>query len=125
VINIHTRELTDELASLVKQVDALVDPATARGNDASHAFVVLLTDDADAAETALAKFAETHGIENTPMVVFDREAGPENYKIAKDAAVTVMMWKGKTVTVNHAFKKDGLSEDAVKTVVESAKEHTK
>ena len=79
-------------------------------------FVVYLTDDRDAAEKELKAFAKKHNIKNVPLTVFDGTAGPPSYKIAKDADVTVMMWKGTKVEVNHAFGKGKLNKKAAKAV---------
>lgn len=122
MINIQTRVITDELTSLVKQLDALVDPANEKG---SHAFVVLLTDDADEAEEKLTDVAEKNEIKNIPLTVFDGIAGPSSYKIAEDADVTIMMWKGLEVEKNYAFGKDGLTADEVKKIVKDAEAHLK
>ena len=122
MINIQTRVITDELTSLVKQLDALVDPANEKGK---HAFVVLLTDDADAAEEQLTAVAEKNEIKNIPLTVFDGIAGPSKYKIAEDADVTIMMWKGLKVETNYAFGKDGLTAEAVKKIVKDAEAHLK
>jgi len=122
VINIQTRVITDELTSLVKQLDALVDPADGKGN---HAFVVLLTDDADAAEEKLTDLAEKNEIKNIPLTVFDGIAGPGSYKIAEEADVTIMMWKGLQVEKNYAFGKDGLTAEAVKKILKDAEDHLK
>jgi hypothetical protein len=123
VINIQAREITDNLTSLVKQIDSLVDDAADRSRGSKHAFVVLLTGDPDAAEEKLAKFAKHYEIKNTPLTVFDGISGPPGYKIAKDAEVTVMMWSGQKVDVNHAFAKGELDAAAVKTIVADAKKH--
>ena len=59
MVNIHARAITPELASLVRQLDGLVKPATDQEGaglgfkGANRAFVVLLTDDPDAAESKL------------------------------------------------------------------------
>ena len=114
MVTIFTRELTDDLASLVKQIDETV----AKNQDQNmSAFLVLLTDDPDAAETRLKALAEKHGIKHVPLTTFDGEAGPPNYKIAEDAAVTVLMWRKLKVQANHAFGKGQLNKNAVKTVV--------
>ncbi len=122
MINIQTRTITDNLASLVKELDGMVDSAgEKKGNDTKHAFLVYLTNDPDAAEKELEAFAEKHQIKNIPLTVFDGEAGPPNYKIAKDAEVTIMMWKDKEVKVNQAFATDTLDKKAVKKVLEQAR----
>ena len=123
MINIHAREITDELASLVKSIDGLVDSAKSRDKDAKHAFLTLLTDDPDQAEKDLEALAKKHKIENMPLTVFDRVSGPKNYKIAKDAQVTVMMWKGQKVAINHAFGKGELTKESAKKVLADAKKH--
>ena len=123
MINIHAREITDNLASLVKQIDSLVDSAGNMSSNTKHAFVVLLTDDPDAAESKLAKLADKHSIKNSPLTLFDGVAGPRGYKIAKNADVTVMMWSGQKVKFNQAFAKGELDAAAVKELVAEAKKH--
>lgn len=82
------------------------------------AFVVLLTDDPDAAEGQLKAFADKHGIKNTPLTIFDGVSGPARYKIAKEAEVTVIQWVGpKKVQANHAFAEGKLDKKGVAAVI--------
>ena len=111
-MNVFARSLTDDLASLVKQIDTQVAQ-----NKKMKGFVVLLTDDPDAAEAEVKAFAEKHGIKSMPLTIFDGIAGPSNYRIAKDAEVTVNMWVGLKSKANHAFAKDELNKDAIAKVV--------
>ena len=113
-MNIFTRSLTDHLASLVKEVDSFVGE---NKSQQAAAFVVLLTNDPDADENKIKEFAKKHGIKNVPLTLFDGEAGPQSYKIASEADVTVLLWKQRDVKANHAFPKDGLDEAAIKKVV--------
>lgn len=108
---IFTREITEEVASLIKEIDTQVG---ANKDKKMCAFVVLLTDDADAGAKKLAKLAEEKGIKNVPLTIFDGQAGPEKYNIAKDAAVTVMMWNKSRVAVNEAYAAAKLPEGEVK-----------
>jgi hypothetical protein len=109
-----TRSLTDSLASLVKQVDKVIG----ENEDQQMAgFVVLLTDDPDGAESELKAFAEKHHIKNVPLTFFDGIAGPESYKVAKDAEVTVMLWRDKKVEANHAFTAGKLDKNGVASVI--------
>jgi len=115
-VNVFTRSLSDSLASLVKQLDKKV------GENASKdmkGFVVLLTDDPDQAEKDLRAFAKKHKIENMPLTYFDRVAGPEPYKIAKDADLTVNMWIKLKSKSNHAFKKGELKKKDIAKIVAS------
>jgi hypothetical protein len=109
--------MTDDLASLVKQVDEQVSK---NENKKMAACVVLLTEDPDAAAPKLEELAKNKDIKNVPLTVFDGEAGPGSYKIAEDADVTVLMWKGLEVKANHAFKKGELNAENVKAVVADA-----
>lgn len=109
MVNVFTRSLSDDLASLVKQIDE-----TASSNKSLRGFVVLLADDGDEAESKLKDFAKKHNIKNIPLTYIEG-AGPSNYKIAKNADVTVHLWVKTKVKANHAFEK--LDQDGVKAVV--------
>ena len=114
MVNVFAREITDNLTSLVKQIDEKIG---ANSDQKMAGFVVLLTDDPDAVEPRLKELAEKKKIEHTPLTVYDGLAGPENYKIAEKADVTVMMWVGGEVKVNYVFEKGKLDKKAVATIV--------
>lgn len=113
VAAVFTREITPEVTALIQEIDKQVG---ANKNKDMKAFVVLLTDDADAAAKQLEKVAADAGVKNVPLTVFDGTAGPESYKIAKDAGVTVLMWNKSRVQVNHAFEAGKLTKDDVSKV---------
>lgn len=114
MVNVFAREITDNLTSLVKQIDEKV---VAHNDQKMAAFVVLLTDDPDAVEPKLKELADKQKIEKTPLTVFDGPAGPPRYKIAKTADVTVMMWVGGTVKVNRVYAKGELDKAAIDEIV--------
>ena len=114
VVSVFTRSLDDNLASLVQQIDKQVGENSGKQ---MASFVVLLTDDPDGAEAQLKAFAEKNKIKNVPLTIFDGVAGPEGYKISKDAEVTVNMWVKSSTKSNHAFAKGQLNKEAVSTVV--------
>jgi hypothetical protein len=59
---------------------------------------------------------------NVPLTVFQTSEGPDNYEIAKNADVTVMLWNKSKVAESKGFGKDQkLSADDVKKFVETAK----
>ena len=119
MVAIFTRSITDDLTSLVKQIDDQV----AQNEDKKMAsFVILLSNDPDADEAKLKTLAEKAGIKHVPLTIFDNIAGPPNYKIAEDAEVTVLHWKERKTVVNHAFAKGKLDKEGVKKVVESTAE---
>jgi hypothetical protein len=49
--------------------------------------------------------------------MFDGVAGPENYKISKDAETTVLLWNGLTVKANHAFAKGQFKKESTVAVL--------
>ncbi len=120
MVSIFARTIDDNLASLVKKIDAKVgaDKDTPKFKRMA-AFVVVLTDDPEATETKLKELAKKHGIKNVPLTLFDGVAGPPKYKIAEDADVTVLMWKKHSVKSNHAFGKGKLNKKSVAAVVKS------
>jgi len=82
------------------------------------AFTVVLTDDADKTEEALKALAKEGNIDKVPLTLMEGAAGPPAYKIAKDAEVTVLLWKGQKVQANHSFGKGKLDKDAIKKIIE-------
>ncbi len=114
VVNIFTRELTPEVVDLIAQIDKKVG---ANKSSKMAAFVVHLTDDVKASDAILKKIAREKHLENVPLTNFDGTAGPANYKIAKNADVTVMMWVKGKVKVNRAFSTAKLSKEEIKEVV--------
>lgn len=118
VVTVFTREVNDTVKDLVKKIDATV----AKNEEKKMAaFVVVLTDEADATETKLASLAKDSKIEKTPLTLIEGQAGPDGYKISKDAEVTVMMWVEGEVKVNHAFAKGKLDKKAVEAIVADTK----
>ena len=119
MVAIFTRSITDDLTSLVKQIDDQV----AQNEDKKMAsFVILLSNDPDADEAKLKTLAEKAGIKHVPLTIFDNIAGPPNYKIAEDAEVTVLHWKERKTVVNHAFAKGKLDKEGIKKVVDATAE---
>jgi len=114
VVSIFAREINDNVASLVKQVDGVVGKNEEKK---MAAFVVLLTENPEGHNDALKTVAEKQQIKNTPLTVFDGAAGPPEYKIAKDADVTVMMWVDGKVKVNESLKKSDLNKDKIAAIV--------
>ena len=118
VVTVFTRELTDNVKDLVKKVDAKVGE---NKDKKMAAFVVVLTEDPDAVEPKLEALAKDSKIANTPLTIVEGSAGPPNYKLSKDAEVTVMMWVDSEVKVNQSFAKGKLDKKAVDSLVAETK----
>jgi hypothetical protein len=101
------------LTSLVKKLDE----ATAKhADDELGSFIVVLSDDQEATAKKLKELARKDKIKRTILTVFDA-AGPEDYNLAKEADVTVLLYVNREVKANFAFKKGDLTEKAVEKIV--------
>jgi hypothetical protein len=109
---VFARDLNDPLASLAKKLDAEVGK-----NKSTKALVMLMTDE-DGAEKKAKQFAEKNGLKKVNFGV-DNPAGPSGWKIAKEADVTVVLYKARKIQANHAFKKGEFNDKAVETVMGS------
>lgn len=118
VVTIFAKEMTDEVAALTKELDAVV----AKNRDQKMAgFVVILASDQAKAATTLEKVAKDKKIEQLPLTTFKGTAGPKGYKINDKADVTVMFWVEGTVKVSEGFNKGELNSAAITKLVGETK----
>lgn len=118
VVSVFTREVTPEVAALVKELDAAVE----KNKDARMAaFVVVLSDEPSKAAPTLEETAAKGQIKNVPMTTYEGVKGPGGYKISSDAAVTVMMWVDSEVTVSKGFAKGQLNKEAISQLLADTK----
>jgi hypothetical protein len=96
-----------------------VDAATAQNSGAQMgSFVVFLGDSKKLADP-IKSLAQKENIQHTILSVMDNTADIADYDIARDADVTVVLYRNRLVFRNHAFKKGDLSEkDTAKIVSE-------
>ncbi len=111
VAMIFARQVTPELTKLIKEIDS----ATVKNDGKMGSFVVFLGD-SEGLEAQLKKVVEDNKIKKTVLAI-DNPAGPEGYKVARDADVTVVLYKEHVVEANFAFKKGEMKDDDVATVV--------
>lgn len=110
---IFAREISDNLTSLVKKIDA----ETAKNKAAKMgSFVVFLSGDEKLSAT-LKTLAVKEGIKTTILSSMETPGGPEKYKIAKDADITVVIYNKQKVASNYAFKKGELNSKAIEAIV--------
>ena len=118
VAAVFAREITPGLTSLVKKLEQSASEGKKAG-----AFVVLMTDD-DKAEAKLKELAEKENLKKVVLMV-DNPAGPSDYKIAKEADVTVLLYEKKEVKKNFAFEKGKFTDKDAAEVAAAMKELTK
>jgi hypothetical protein len=111
VVLVFGRGITDPLTSLAKKLDAAVGKHKAAR---LRAVLVILRDDAET-ERALKELGERQGIEKVSLAVMPD--GPKDYKLSKEAEVTVVVYDRYKVEANHSFRKGELNDKAVETIL--------
>jgi hypothetical protein len=111
VAMIFARRITPELTKLIKGIDQATDKNQKRN---MGSFVVLLSD-SDNLEKELKELAKKEKIQHSILTI-DNPEGPEDYNIAPEAEVTVILYTKLRVKVNHAFKKADLNDKAIEAI---------
>lgn len=110
---IFTQKADDNLASLVKAVDE------AQKANAKVGTVVVGVSGVEGSD--LEKLQDSHKL-TAPLTVAVDKDGPKAYKLNKEAAVTVLVYKkGGTVASNFAFKDTKGAADKAKDVADAVK----
>lgn len=112
VAMVFAREVSPNLTTLIKKIDA----ATAKNSGCEMGSFVVFLNDEESLEKKLKELATKEGIKTTVLAV-DNPAGPQGYKIAKEADVTVVLYTKRKVQVNYAFGKGELKESDVEKIV--------
>lgn len=109
---VFAREATPEVAKLIKKLDE----ATVKNAKASMGSYAVFCNDKDGLDKTLAKMAEDQKLTKLILSI-DNPSGPKEYKIAKEAEVTVLFYNDFNVKANHAFRKGELNDAAITKVV--------
>jgi hypothetical protein len=112
VVMVCAREITPAVLSLVKRIDAAT---AAHRDDHMGSFAVFLSD-APGLPTTLKVFADREGVRSTILCTHP-PAGPPTYRIATDAAVTVVLYDHHTVRANYAFRAGELALTAADAIL--------
>ncbi len=102
VICLFVREMNDDIARLVADVDALVGRAR---EQRAAGFVVLLGDDTLAAQRGLRELARQRKIENLPLTIYrdTPEKLADSLGVSRDAALTVRWWSEAKIVGEQIF----------------------
>ena len=96
---------------MVKQIDEKIGE-----NSKLKSFVVIVPKTGENPTNDLKKLAKDAGIKHVPLTIGESPDGPPDYELAKNADITVLMWHGGTVKVNHAYKGE-LTDKEVRAIV--------
>lgn len=110
VAMIFAREASPAVVKLAQKIDA----AAGKAKELCSA-VIFCSDDAALPKQA-AEAAKQAGLKKVVFAI-DNPAGPDGYKVAKDADVTVVLYLDRKVASNFAFKKGELGDKQVEQVV--------
>ena len=114
VVLIFTQKADENLAKVVKAVDEV------QKNNEKLGTVVVGVSGVEAAD--FEKLQTTHKL-TTPLTVAVDKDGPKAYKLNKDAAVTVLVYKkGGEITKNFAFKDTKAAAEKAKDIAAAAEE---
>ena len=117
MVLVFTQKADDNLVKIVKAVDEVQ-----KGNK-DLGTVVVGVGGVEAAD--FEKLQTTHKL-TTPLTVAEDKDGPKAYKLNKDAAVTVLVYKkGGSITKNFAFKDTKSALEKAKDVAAAATEALK
>ncbi len=118
VVMVFARSADEKFAKMLKKLEEELEE---HADEKLTAFVNMIGTDADSLKQAAADFVAKHDIKRIAFVVpTNVENGPDNMKIAPDADITVVCYKGGEVKANHAFAKDGLSDEKIEALVEAS-----
>ena len=101
VIALFFRETSEELATLLKEVDSLIQKFE---NKKLRAFGILITAEPEKDKQTLIELAEKQQLKNLPLTTFYGIDGPSYYRISQEAEINQMYWMKSRVKTNHAFR---------------------
>jgi predicted oxidoreductase (fatty acid repression mutant protein) len=118
---VFAREMTPEVEKLISKLDSC---AAKNSECKMGSFVVFCSDD-EGLQTKLQKVAEKAELKKVVLSI-DNPAGPEKYNVSKDAAVTVILYKDRTVKANFTFAKSAdLTDKAIDSILADTSKITK
>jgi hypothetical protein len=112
VAMIFAREPNENLVSLIKKLDA----ATVKYSDKNMGSFAVFCNDSEGLQTTLKDLAKKESLKKFTLAI-DNPTGPEPYKIAKDADITVVLYTESKVIANYAFKKGEFKAADVEKIV--------
>jgi hypothetical protein len=112
VAMLFARDLHEPLLNLLGKLDA----ATATNREQAMGSFVVFLSDKEGLREELAAAAKKRGFKHVVLSI-DAPAGPEGFNVAKDADVTVVLYREHDVKANHAFRKGELTAAACEKVL--------
>ncbi len=105
-----------------KLISKLEEITAANSKCEMGSFVVFLSDD-DKMGDKLKTLAEKSKLKNVVLAV-DSPAGPNKYNVAKDADVTVVLYKDRKVAANYSFEKGKITDKDIEAIAKDVSKIT-
>jgi hypothetical protein len=112
VVMIFARDVSEPLARLLVQID---EAAAKHRDQELGGFAVFLSEREDL-PPRLSALAKERSLKQVVLAT-DQPAGPEGFKVSKEADVTVVLYRDYVVKANHAYRKGELTDAAVEKIV--------
>lgn len=109
---VFARQQTPAVTKLVKAIDSAIEKNQGKK---FNSFVTYLSDNTAINDQAK-EMAKAEGVKHVVLSSMGSE-GPEEYNVAKDAEVTVILYSGNKVKANHSYAAGEMCEKCVETVV--------
>jgi hypothetical protein len=93
-----------------------VDASTAKNAEAKMGSFVVFLSGEEKLEGKLKEMADKAQLKKTVLSI-DSVEGPKDYAIAKDADLTILLYKDRVVKANYSFEKGKISDKDIDTVI--------
>ena len=110
---IFAREISDNLTSLVKKIDA----ATVKNSKARMGSFVVVSNDDEKTEDQLKALAKKEGLKKTVLTVVEKKSGPEGYKLDPKADITVVLYSKRKTKAQFAYAKGEMKSKDVDAII--------
>ena len=118
VVMVFARSADEKLAKLLKKIE---EEVAEHESDKLSSFVNMIGTDAESLKKTAAEFVAKNELKRIAFVVpEDAKNGPPDFKIAPDADITIICYKGGMVQANHAFAAGQLTDDKIDAVVKAS-----
>lgn len=112
VAMIFAREPSEQLTTLISKLDA----ETVKNADKKMGSFAIFCNDSESLAAKLKDVAKAQKLKAFVLAI-DNPTGPDAYKIAKEADVTVVLYSKSKVIANYTFKKGELKSADVEKIV--------
>ena len=118
IVAVFARTPDQRLAHLAARLDkALTTHKAAQ----LRSWIAFVSKDPDSLDPQLVRWSQLHNLRSLPVGIYvdPTEGGPENYRLARDADVTVVMLVRQQVAATFAFGPNELTDAAVEQVLQA------